>query len=664
MDRTTLDIVKDALLKQPEILAKEFERQSNKQKELFKFAIDNTSLTDKKLIKILEEQANSEGKYKEKIDKLLNDYVKEKNIQGDQLEELNKLMKESARIQEYQNDALLQERRREQRENPLTAFKHAFEDLTKTKDIKESSKTLGKGLLEGFNLKTISKGLLHGAGVLFDNPALNILADKISTSVKYQEIQNQRQFEFLKELEEIDANEPRDKKSKAEEEFKNNALNTKDIISEIKLETDNGLNETNIKPVIEKLNSIEGNTESTYIDLGSTLENIKDELEKQTSIYKEQLFIAKDSANDTSTGSNLIEYKRPSTALKPEEEEKEGDFGLLGSIAEDLFNGNGRGRKGKGLKNTLKGAMKSLGSVAMSIGRIAGPIALVTGAVVSVYEGFKGFQEAGKTFDLKPDEIATTSQKLTGAVSSIVDALTFGLLDEKAIAQKIDAMTSYLTSGIKKIIGQYNDSDSLTDELEKQNVVDKSLLGNSEIRDWDAISKLNLDQLQALYNYNDWDRDTQEKLRALIRSKKREMEPQETPVYTSTNYVPPTMNKEEVSNLGNLNKEAVSAGVGSMTKEQREAWYAERGYDVNTGKFTPIKSSDTSTSSNLNTVPNVSNEKLPEPNNTPVVQQAPVIVQAPPATVINNSTQERKIDNLNLTDKDSATLVSILGIGK
>lgn len=623
MDRTTLDAVKDALLKQPEILAKEFERQSNKQKELFKFAIDNTSLTDKKLIKILEEQANSEGKYKEKIDKLLNDYVKEKNIQGDQLEELNKLMKESARIQEYQNDALLQERRREQRENPLTAFKHAFEDLTKTKDIKESSKTLGKGLLEGFNLKTISKGLLHGAGVLFDNPALNILADKISTSVKYQEIQNQRQFEFLKELEEIDANEPRPKKSKAEEDF-----------------------------------------QKDYEQANNELQDIKEELQKHTNIFKEQLFLQKDLANDTSIGSNLIEYKRPATALKPEEEEKEGDFGLLGSIAEDLFNGNGRGRKGKGLKNTLKGAIKSLGSVAISIGRIAGPIALVTGAVVSVYEGFKGFQEAGKTFDLKPDEIATTSQKLTGAVSSIVDALTFGLLDEKAIAQKIDAMTSYLTSGIKKIIGQYNDSDSLTDELEKQNVVDKSLLGNSEIRDWDAISKLNLDQLQALYNYNDWDRDTQEKLRALIRSKKREMEPQETPVYSSTNYVPPTMNKEEVSNLVSLNKEAVSAGVGSMTKEQREAWYAERGYDVNTGKFTPIKSSDTSTSSNLNTVPNVSNEKLPEPNNTPVVQQAPVIVQAPPATVINNSTQERKIDNLNLTDKDSATLVSILGIGK
>lgn len=623
MDRTTLDIVKDALLKQPEILAKEFERQSNKQKELFKFAIDNTSLTDKKLIKILEEQANSEGKYKEKIDKLLNDYVKEKNIQGDQLEELNKLMKESARIQEYQNDALLQERRREQRENPLTAFKHAFEDLTKTKDIKESSKTLGKGLLEGFNLKTISKGLLHGAGVLFDNPALNILADKISTSVKYQEIQNQRQFEFLKELEEIDANEPREKKSKAEEDF-----------------------------------------QKDYEQANNELQDIKEELQKHTNIFKEQLFLQKDLANDTSTGSNLIEYKRPSTALKPEEEEKEGDFGLLGSIAEDLFNGNGRGRKGRGLKNTLKGAMKGLGSVAMSIGRIAGPIALVTGAVVSVYEGFKGFQEAGKTFDLKPDEVATTSQKLTGAVSSIVDALTFGLLDEKSIAKKIDAMTSYLTSGIKKIIGQYNDSDSLTDELEKQNAVDKSLLGNSEIRDWDAISKLNLDQLQALYNYNDWDKDTQEKLRALIRSKKREMEPQETPVYNSTNYVPPTMNKEEVSNLVSLNKEAVSAGVGSMTKEQREAWYAERGYDVNTGKFTPIKSSDTSTSSNLNTVPNVSNEKLPEPNNTPVVQQAPVIVQAPPATVINNSTQERKIDNLNLTDKDSATLVSILGIGK
>lgn len=704
MDRTTLDIVKDALLKQPEILAAEFERVAKLQREVFNESIKTTTLTDKKLIRILEEQANSEGQYKEKIDKLLKDYIQEKNIQGGQLEELNSLLERTAKIQEMQIGAEIENRKREQRENPLTAFKHAWEDLKNSNekkgyyDIKSSTKTLGKGLLEGFNLKTISKGLLHGAGVLFNNPALNILADKISTSVQKQEKQNIRQFEFLQELEDIDNEEAVNKKlkkTKAEKDFEDDAEKTKEVITEIKAVTSDGLNETNIKPVIEKLNSIEGNTENTYIDLGSILENIKDELEKQTSIYKEQLFIAKDSANDVKQESSLITYNRGAVATKPnDDEEKEGGFGLLGDIASDFFDGKGKGKgkrkrkgKGKGISNAVKG----LGSIAMGIGRIAGPIALVTGAVVSVYEGIKGYQNAAETFNLDEGQIATTSQKLTSGISSIIDTLTFGLFDEKAVAQKIDDMNSYVTTGIKKIFGQYNNSEKITDELEAKGVIDKSVIGNSEVRDWSAIEKLSLPQLQSLYDFGDWDKETEEKLRSLIRQSKngKEILSINTPPskYSSPDYKPPVPTTDFQIKMTNLNKEAISAGVSKMSKEDADKWYLERGYNRNTGKFinsdsntkitsvnnldnnpandlTKIKSVEKNTTDNITSIPNVIDEKIPESKNENQIIQPNVVVQSPPPTVINNGGNERKIDNLNLTDKDNMILVSTLGIGR
>ena len=629
MDRTVLDTVRDALLKQPEILAKEFERQANEQRKLFDKSLSKTSLTDKKLIKILEEQSKAEGSYKEKIDKLLSDYIKEKNIQGEQLNELNSLMEKSNKIQEIQRSETLEQRKREQRENPLTAFKHAFEDLKKSNkekgyfDVASSSKTLGKGLLEGFNLKTISKGLLHGAGVLFDNPAFNILADKISTSVKNQEIQNQRQFDFMKELEDIQDKDDKSNKTKAEESF-----------------------------------------QESYEQSNKELQDIKNELEKHTNIFKEQLFIQKDLANDTSSGNTKVSYAKASVAQKPEEDKEEGDFGLLGTIAEDMFNGKDKSRrKGKSASNALKG----LGSLAMNIGRFAGPIAVVTGALFSVYEGMKGYEKAVETFDLDEGQIATTSQKLTSSISSIVDALTFGLFDEKAIAKKIDDMNSYVTTGIKKIFGQYDNSEKITDELEAKGVIDKSVIGDSQVRDWSAIEKLSLAQLQSLYDFGDWDKETESKLKDLIRqasSGKETLSVNRVDPYSSSTYKTPTAQTPTQIKMADLNKEASLAGVGNMSKSDKEAWYSSKGYDINTGKFTPIKSVDTNTSTSINNIPNVSNEKLPEPVVQNQVQQSPVIVQAPPATVINNSTQERKIDNLNLIDKDSATLASILGIGK
>ena len=693
MSSEVLNEVRDNLLRQPEILAKEFHRLYGNELSSYNKALDSSSLTDKKVIRILQEQSTAEGKYKEKVDKLLKDYLAERKFSGEQLSEVNALLQKSNKVQELQRLEVEESRKREQRENPLTAFKHAFEDFKKD-GAKTSAKTLGAGLLQGVNLKTISKTLLHGAGFVFDNPAFNLIADKISTSAELQEINNQREYEFVKELEEglseDDSENKKEKQTKAEKTF----------IEETKEDSNIGISGDN-KDVIAKLDTIESNTEATYQDLGSELENIKGELTKQTKIFQEQLFMQKDLANEPGQKSNIASYNK-GIAGKPEEEEEEGDFGLLGSLAEDLMGGNRNGRRGRkgGVVKGVGNAVKGLGSMAMGLARIAGPIALVTAGVIGVYEGIKGYQNAAETFDLDPKAIATQSQKITSGIASALDALSFGLLDEKVVAKKIDQFTSSLTSGIKKILGVYENSDMVVDDLQNKNVIDASIIGDSQVRDWDAMSKLSLKELEAVYNYNDWDKDTAEKLRGLIRTKKREAEP--APIkYEGPVNVNKTLTQEqttEADKRAELNKEAIKSNVGKMSKEDRDNWYKEKGYDTSTGKFTesnqetkiesapvvqetkiesapvvqevpvvqstPIKSVTQTNTADLSTTPNVSDKELPNPQNQ-VEQVAPIVnVSSPQPTVINNSTPERKIDTLNLTDKDSMTLVGLLGIGR
>lgn len=646
-ENNLLDAITDSLRKQPEILAKEFAKLQTASEKKLIADLENSKNNDKKLLRIIEESISAEGTYKKAIDKLLKDYVSEKNYQGDQLEEVTKLLQKANHIQELSNLKEEENRKREQRTNPLLAFKHAFEDLKANKGVKSSAKTLGSGILEGLNLKTVSKGLLHGAGLITQNPAFNILADKISTSVKAQEEQNQKQYEFLKELEELS-----DDTSKAEETSKKSLDEFNNIVKSVQEKLSSGLTPENASPIFDKLNSIENNTEATYEDLGSELENIRKELTGQTKIFKEQLFMQKDAQAESKDYTFGTSNVAKSTFAKKDEEKEDNDYGLLGGAIDDIFGSDKKNKKGG---SRLKNAGKSISAVATGIARLAGPIALATGAIFSVYGGIQGYKKAAENFDLKGDEVATASQKITSTISGAIDTLTFGLFDEKAIAQKIDEAGSAITKNIKRVLGIYDKSDALTDALESKNIIDKSTIGFSEVRDWAALEDLSENQLQALLDYGDWSTKTQSKILAILRKKRGELNVDgSTMAMPQSNYVPPTMTSTQVSSLQELGKKAQAEGVSSMSKEDRDAWYANNGYNTSTGKFNDTK---------IGSTPNVTTEKLPEPKPT-VVQAPPVTVQAPPPVVVNNKTEERKIDSLNLTDKDSSTLVATLGVGR
>lgn len=83
----------------------------------------------------------------------------------------------------------------------------------------------------------------------------------------------------------------------------------------------------------------------------------------------------------------------------------------------------------------FKGSMDKLGTVGSMLAKGAkflGPVAALGAAA---YSGFQGYQNTAANFDLKEGEEATTGQKVSSTLAGITSGLTFGLLDEKMLAQ-------------------------------------------------------------------------------------------------------------------------------------------------------------------------------------------------------------------------------------
>lgn len=66
--------------------------------------------------------------------------------------------------------------------------------------------------------------------------------------------------------------------------------------------------------------------------------------------------------------------------------------------------------------------------------RILGPAAAIAG---TAYSGFQGYQNSASNFDLQEGQEATTGQKISSTLGGVVSGMTFGLADEKSVAQSI-----------------------------------------------------------------------------------------------------------------------------------------------------------------------------------------------------------------------------------
>ena len=530
LESKTLEAVSEELMKNSAVMKDIYSTQKKVQQKSLDAMLKDSKLNEKMLI-LIQEQSTAEGKYKQTVEKLINDLSKEQNLSNDQMNELNTLLGESKKIQDISRKELKQDRKRQAKENPLTAFSQAMDDFKETKSVKESGKTLLSGLKEGFTFKNITKGLLHGAGIGLDLPALNILASEISTSVEQDDELNKQQKELLDKLGE----------SESTKEFGEVVASNRELIDEM-------------KDTIEK-DGISADNADKLID---TLENIENELHAQTVISKEQLFMQKDLANDAKVRATQMDTKTESGAItssrQTSAEEDDGDttiFGVPGFGGKD----SKKSSNSKSKFARLRGMSKSLGALSTKILRLAGPVGLAIGAVTSIYDGFQGFLDTSKNFDLAKDQIATSTQKFASTVGSILESLSFGLLDEKETAKDIDKVA-------RKVRGVQDDGTSIevVDGLAKDGIITKGgFASKSKITNWDEIEKLPRAKVRAVYDYANWSTEDRGKLIDILNKKDNEIKPK-----ASVDLPPP-----EFSKVMNVNASPLAGPVQNTPQIQQ-----------------------------------------------------------------------------------------------
>lgn len=472
--------------------------QLNKVVNEFKHKINLLDTKDDKLKMLLEEQYTAEGKYKQSIDKLINNYINESKLSDIELTKIKDIMKDSKKVQEAQLEAnqieIKQNRKRENVSNPLTAFSQGLEDYKKTGSIKEGISSLGKGLKEGLTLKNLGKGLLHGAGIVMDNPALNIIASSIESKIDEEESTNLKQIELLDKLKSISEG-----GSHAEQEFEQKVSKNRNIIQEVKANpiTQDSTPE-DVVQTVNKIDNLE-RLDDIYQDHGKLLEDIKEALVEANRLTNKQIFMTQDALDDNKSSS--VSATKPTDEIGMETEKDDT------SIISDLMGMGGNGKKG-----LLAGMGKKLLKFAGIAGILYGVYEGISGAV-------KGMDDAGKNFNLSEGQIATSMQTFSSGLGGLVESLSFGLLDAKDIATGFVDMTTDMSNSFKKIFSDAKVIDTV-DTLEKKGVVDTSIIGKSEIRDWKAIEALPYESLRAVYDYADWSTEDEIKIRNIMNAKK------------------------------------------------------------------------------------------------------------------------------------------------
>jgi hypothetical protein len=263
---------------------------------------------------------------------------------------------------------------------------------------------------------------------------------------------------------------------------------------------------------IEVFKNLENITKDMHKELAAELYDIYNENEKLNSMFKEYMYFQKDIADDmksSSSKSSSIVGKNQDTEFPKDENEKSSIFDSLSG----LFGGNEKGKGTKGSRFSKYGKFAKVGA-----GALAGLAAGV-----------------GKYFDVSNDDSLSTSQKsaqvgitsvgagagaLAGAslgasvgsiipgIGTIVGGLLGGAVGGFAGSELGENLGEYVSS----LMGD-KESTKFVNELEKTGALETSMFGSSTIKDWEAIKKLNQENLDKIIAYNDWSEEDLQKLK-------------------------------------------------------------------------------------------------------------------------------------------------------
>ena len=447
--------------------------------------------------------------------------------------------------------------KQENKEFTIEGALQVFQEKGLKSGFEFAKKTGKKTLKDSMNLTSILKGTLHTVGLATDSPALNILASEIG-----KQKDNSKEIETFSKLED-DINKAVKSPTK------------KDILaSEIGKQKDNSKEiETFSKLEDDTLSSIEDNTELIYLKQDDFLVEVKKGnslLSNMNNNISEMLFIQKDMRDDVQPISTKGQLISSTTGQKvPDEDEDLLDF--------DMFDKNKKKNRRGGRKSSAKGmkGMKGLLGKGMKALKFLGPIAAVAG---TAYSAFEGFQQAEESFDLKKGETATAGQKTSSALGGIVSGATLGLVDTKsatqAIAKGSDFVSEHGIIGAARDFTTDDDSMSLAESLEDKGVVDLSVMGDSKVRNWEAVKKLDAKQIDALIRYDDWDNETLKALQNIEKAKSSNVNnslkavdgpDKKSPTILENNGMSLKTTNEQLSNMDKTQK---TAKVAQQTKQE------------------------------------------------------------------------------------------------
>jgi hypothetical protein len=162
------------------------------------------------------------------------------------------------------------------------------------------------------------------------------------------------------------------------------------------------------------------------------------------------------------------------------------------------------------------------------LGASAGILSVMLEIPQMIANGLLRLFGSSMRFDFSAQKIIDATNKITDMV---FDNITVPVMDfltslPDSIEKMFKMVKDFLAKPIDFIKGFFSNDDEpekLVDSLEDQGAIDKNMIGNSEIKDWDKISQLRSKEIGKIADYDDWDDKTLERLEK-IKAEKEEKE--------------------------------------------------------------------------------------------------------------------------------------------
>jgi endonuclease V-like protein UPF0215 family len=237
-------------------------------------------------------------------------------------------------------------------------------------------------------------------------------------------------------------------------------------------------------------------------------------------------------------------------------------------------------RPGKNKKPSKKNIFKNITKNAKNLVKFGGTVlkkAPIVGSLLTAGSALYNFSDKNTSENLGINEKdITTGDKITSSIGSLAEGFSFGLLDYKDTENAARYWKHNFIDKFETSLGFLNsESAELIKSIEDAGWVRTSTFGNSKITEkgWKIIPTMSAKDIELILKYDDWDEETERKLKAILKDKKERKNKKNFKVKTSVNKNQTilknnTQNKQEKQNLST--KEVEKVNVEEKNQSTRE----------------------------------------------------------------------------------------------